>query len=93
MAPAHFFELSWGEIDCVLKGMGERRKEEWEMARLSAWAAIQSQSSQPVEPSDVISFGWEKEKKAVDRGKNSKKRWEEAKKMAETVKKYMENGK
>lgn len=80
MAPAHFFDLSWQEIDCILTGMGDRRKEDWEMARLSAWAAIQSQSSQSLKPSDVISFGWEKGKEIVDKGKNSKKRWEEAKK-------------
>lgn len=54
-------EMTWKELDYILKELGNKRKDDLENTRLLMYSTFQSQSTKQLKPEDIIKFSWEVE--------------------------------
>lgn len=52
--------MTFAEISDCLEGMEKKVQEEWERIRMLMYAIVQVNSTDHMEPGDIISFPWEK---------------------------------
>ena len=63
MSPEYFLDrMTLPEADAFLEGWEERRREQWERVRSVCHAVIQSQSTKPLDPEDVMRFPWDNDR-------------------------------
>lgn len=67
VSPAYFLdEMSFLEIADYLDGMEQGIRDEWERARMLMWVTAQVNSTDEIEPSDLMRFPWEQDQEDVD---------------------------
>lgn len=76
-------EMTFAEMSDYLEGMEKNNQDEWEKIRMLMYTIVQVNNTDRIEPSDVISFPWEKTAEKQDDSGDI----EELRKRAENFKK------
>jgi hypothetical protein len=64
IAPDYFLDrMQWYEVDACLKGLELSERTGWEQTRCLCYVTAQVQSSKKLNPLDMLSFEWDRERK------------------------------
>lgn len=60
--PDYFLDrMKWYEVEACIKGLENKNKASWEQCRFISYMIAQVNSTKKLNPTDILSFNWDKE--------------------------------
>lgn len=53
--------MKWYEVEACIKGLENKNKASWEQCRFISYMIAQVNSTKKLNPTDILSFNWDKE--------------------------------